>query len=156
MAIAAAVATSAPPRITCHTATDSDLARHAARDSYLRASLAVGERRGRVQYPQGTLGVLVGCLLCECVEDGQWQVVDKPLAPASVTAYQATPGDGVDRTVMLQNPAAASGQVAVLRGPGAPDPVAPEPQGRVIRLSSRDIEDVFDILSLGSRVTIQR
>lgn len=91
------------------------------------------------------------------VEDGQWQVVDKPVAPASVTAYQATPGDGVDRTVMLQNPGAASGQVAVLRGPGTPDPVsAPEPAGRVIRLSSRDIEDVFDILSVGSQVTIQR
>lgn len=90
------------------------------------------------------------------VEDGQWEVTDKPLAPASATAYQAAPTDGVDRTVVLQNAAAASGQVAVLRGPGASDPVAPEPQGRVIRLSSRDIEDVFDILSVGSTVTIRR
>ncbi|MCA9235783.1 MAG: LysM peptidoglycan-binding domain-containing protein [Planctomycetales bacterium] len=90
------------------------------------------------------------------VEDGQWEVVDKPLAPASATSYQAVANNGVDRTVMLQNPSAASGQVAVLRGPGAADPVAPEPSGRVIRLQSNDIVDVFDILSVGSRVTIRR
>ncbi|MBX3434732.1 MAG: LysM peptidoglycan-binding domain-containing protein [Pirellulales bacterium] len=91
------------------------------------------------------------------VEDGQWEVVDKPLAPASAAPnVPHPPADGVDRSVMLQNPTALSGQVAVLRGPGVPDAASPEPAGRVIRLDSPDIEDVFDILSVGSRITIRR
>jgi hypothetical protein len=56
----------------------------------------------------------------------------------------------------LANPSSASGQAAILRGPGATDALSAEPRGRVIRLKAADVSDVYDILSEGSRVTIRR
>jgi LysM repeat protein len=89
------------------------------------------------------------------IEEGQWKVDQKLLTPASPGLYSQTPA-GEDRSLLLANPASASGQAAILRGPGGGDALSAEPRGRVIRLKSGDVNDVYDILSEGSRVTIRR
>ncbi len=61
-----------------------------------------------------------------------------------------------DRSLLLASLTNPSGPPAVVRGPGAADPVTAEPKGRVIRLKGADVNDVYDILSEGSRVTIRR
>lgn len=86
------------------------------------------------------------------VEDGQWTVDQKPLAPTG--GFGA--GTDVQRSVVLANPSAPGGQVAVIRGPNSKDEVATGPLNRVIELKAGDIHDVFDILSVGSAVTIRR
>ena len=86
------------------------------------------------------------------VEDGQWLVDQKQIAPAG--GYDAAAS--VDRSLVLANPASGGGQVAVMRGMRAAADVAAGPGHRAIRLKSTDIGDVFDILSVGSRVTIRR
>jgi LysM repeat protein len=90
------------------------------------------------------------------IEEGQWKVDQKLLTPASPGVYSQSTPTGEDRSLLLSNPAGASGQAAILRGPGASDALSAEPRGRVIRLKSNDVNDVYDILSEGSRVTIRR
>lgn len=92
------------------------------------------------------------------VEEGQWKVDQKLLTPAVASLYGQTPGEAaVDRSIVLANPANPEAQAGVeIRGPSAADPVAGQSRSRVIRLQSTDINDVFDILSQGSRVTIRR
>lgn len=86
------------------------------------------------------------------VEAGQWVVNQKPLSPTG--GYGDA--DGVARSLVLANPAAGGGQIAVVRGAGSAGDIAAEPRHRMIRLKSGEIDDVFDILSVGSRVTIRR
>jgi LysM repeat protein len=90
------------------------------------------------------------------VEEGTWRVDQKNLTPSAGSLYSAAAGTGEDRSLLLANLANPTGQAAVVRGPGAPDPISPEPPGRVFRLKENDVTDIYDILSVGSRVTIQR
>jgi LysM repeat protein len=90
------------------------------------------------------------------VEEGSWRVDQKLLTPSAGSLYSATAGAGEDRSLLLANLANPTGQAAVVRGPGAADPISPEPPGRVFRLKGHDVTDIYDILSVGSRVTIQR
>ena len=90
------------------------------------------------------------------IEEGQWKVDQKALTPAGGGIYGQPSGSSEDRSLLLSNPASPNSQAAVLRGPGSSDPASPQPAGRVIRLKSNDVNDVFDILSVGSRVTIRR
>jgi LysM repeat protein len=90
------------------------------------------------------------------VEEGSWRVDQKLLTPSAGSLYSATAGAGEDRSLLLANLANPTGQAAVVRGPGASDPISPEPPGRVFRLKTGDVTDIYDILSVGSRVTIQR
>jgi LysM repeat protein len=90
------------------------------------------------------------------VEEGTWRVDQKLLTPSAGSLYSASAGAGEDRSLLLANLANPTGQAAVVRGPGASDPISPEPPGRVFRLKGNDVTDIYDILSVGSRVTIQR
>ena len=90
------------------------------------------------------------------IEEGQWKVDQKLLTPATASLYgQPAAGGGEDHSLVLANPSNPNVQAAVLRGQGG-DPLAAEPRGRVIRLKSEEVTDVYDILSVGSRITIRR
>jgi hypothetical protein len=89
------------------------------------------------------------------VEEGNWKVDQKLLTPGGGGVYAATSASE-DRSLLLANLADPASEAAVLRGPGNPDPIGGAPKGRVIRLKSGDVSDVYDILSVGSRVTIRR
>lgn len=90
------------------------------------------------------------------VEEGHWTVDQKLLTPGNSPLQATAPTTPTEqRTLMLTNPTGGSNQVVILRGEQSAPPAA-GPTGRVIRLKSSDVQDVFDILSLGSRVTIRR
>ena len=90
------------------------------------------------------------------VEDGNWLVDQKPVTPTG-GLYSASPGDsGESRSIVLSNPSAVGGQVAVLRSTSGSSQVASEPVARTIKLKQSDANDLYDILSVGSRVTIRR
>jgi hypothetical protein len=90
------------------------------------------------------------------IEEGQWNVDQKLLTPAGGSVYGQASGAAEDRSLLLANAANPTAPAAVVRGPGNSDPASPQPPGRVIRLKSSDVGDVYDILSVGSRVTIRR
>jgi LysM repeat protein len=90
------------------------------------------------------------------LEEGQWKVDQKLLTPAGGGLYGSAASQGEDRSLLLSNPAAPSGEAIVLRGPGNTDAASSAPAGRVIRLKSVDINDLYDILSEKSRVTVRR
>jgi LysM repeat protein len=91
------------------------------------------------------------------IEEGQWKVDQKLLTPAGGGLYEPAAGrPAEDRSLLLSNPASPTGQAIVLRGPGNTDPASAQPAGRVIRMKSGDVNDVFDILSEKSRVTVRR
>lgn len=91
------------------------------------------------------------------VEEGHWLVNQKLLTPASVSMDPASPTTPTDsRSIMLNSVNAESSQIVMIRGGGSGSSAATEPSGRVIRLKAPDVDDVYDILSLGSRVTIRR
>jgi hypothetical protein len=90
------------------------------------------------------------------IEEGQWKVDQKLLTPAVGGVYGPASGTTEDRSLLLANPANPTAQAAVLRGPGSSDPASPQPPGRVIKLKAGEVNDVYDILSVGSRVTIRR
>lgn len=91
------------------------------------------------------------------VEEGQWKVDQKLLTPSSANLYGQPPGASSEERSILLSSSSPNGAVAVLRGPGGGGAtLATDPVGRVLRLSSQDVGDVFDILSVGSRVTIRR
>jgi hypothetical protein len=90
------------------------------------------------------------------VEEGQWKVDQKLLTPGGGGLYAAASGPAEDRSLLLANLADPAGNAAVLRGPGNADPIGAAPRGRVIRLKAGDVNDIYDILSVGSRVTIRR
>jgi murein DD-endopeptidase MepM/ murein hydrolase activator NlpD len=89
------------------------------------------------------------------VEEGQWKVDQKLLTPAAPSLYQTAQATE-ERSLLLANPSGANGQPAILRGPGQSDPLSAQSRARVIRLKEADVNDVYDILSQGSRVTIRR
>lgn len=94
------------------------------------------------------------------VSEGQWVLEQKLVQPttqesgALSVSYATT---AVDRVLVLRNesPAAAGATISITAGPGAPSgPTAVAPSA--IRLSPRDVEEVADILSVGSPVVIRR
>jgi LysM repeat protein len=91
------------------------------------------------------------------VEEGSWSVNQKLLTPGSVGALNsATTAPSEERSILLTNTGGVTNQVAILRAAGPASATAAEPAGRVIQLKSADVQDMFDILSLGSQVTIRR
>lgn len=90
------------------------------------------------------------------VEEGHWEVNQKLLTPANVSlpgTGPTTPSE--ERSLMLSSASGDASQVAILRGATATNSLA-EPTGRVLRMNPTDAADVFDILSLGSKVVIRR
>ncbi len=90
------------------------------------------------------------------VEEGHWEVKQKLLSPADVSL----PGTGPttpteERSLMLSSSDGGVEKVAVLKGTTSRSPLA-EPAGRIMRLKPADAEDIFDILSKGSKVVIRR
>jgi hypothetical protein len=90
------------------------------------------------------------------VEEGQWKVEQKLLTPAGGGVYGQAASMAEDRSLLLANPADPAAKAALLRGPGNSDPASPQLAGRVLRLKANDVTDLYDILSVGSRVTIRR
>jgi hypothetical protein len=91
------------------------------------------------------------------IEEGQWKVDQKLLSPAGGGLYaEPAAASGEDRSLLLANLAAPTAPAVVVRGPGQNDPVAAAPAGRTVRLKGTDVNDVYDILSIGSRVTVRR
>jgi LysM repeat protein len=91
------------------------------------------------------------------VEEGSWSVNQKLLTPGSVGALNsATTAPSEERSILLTNTGGVTNQVAILRAAGPASAMAAEPAGRVIQLKPADVQDMFDILSLGSQVTIRR
>jgi hypothetical protein len=91
------------------------------------------------------------------VEEGSWSVNQKLLTPGSVGALNsATTTPTEERSILLTNTGGITNQVAILRAVGPASATAAEPVGRVIQLKPADVQDMFDILSLGSQVTIRR
>jgi hypothetical protein len=88
------------------------------------------------------------------VEEGEWKVDSKPLMPAGGGVYGLA--DAEDRSLLLANVANPTAQTAIVRGPGTADPATQAPANRVLRMKANDVGDVYDILSVGSRVTIRR
>ncbi|MEQ8837967.1 MAG: LysM peptidoglycan-binding domain-containing protein, partial [Lacipirellulaceae bacterium] len=67
------------------------------------------------------------------VEDGNWLVDQKPITPTG-GLYSASPGEsGESRSIVLSNPSAVGGQVAVLRAATGTSQVAGEPVSRTIK-----------------------
>jgi LysM repeat protein len=90
------------------------------------------------------------------IEEGSWKVDQKLLTPIVGGVYGQPAGATEDRGLLLTNPANPASQPAMLRGPGMADQVSAPPAARVIRFKATDVEDVYDILSVGSTITIRR
>jgi LysM repeat protein len=90
------------------------------------------------------------------IEEGQWKIDQKLLTPASGGIYGPPASASEDASLLLSNPAIPNGQAIVVRGPGNGDPALSQPAARVIRMKAGDVNDVFDILSEKSRVTVRR
>ncbi|GAG18190.1 unnamed protein product, partial [marine sediment metagenome] len=91
------------------------------------------------------------------VEEGHWAVNQKLITPGNVGligSSSTTPSD--QKSIMMTNSSGESSQIAILRSANESSPGATDPAGRVIRLKTSDVEDVYDILSLGSKVIIRR
>jgi len=89
------------------------------------------------------------------VEEGSWLVDQKLVTPAG-GLYGSANGATDSHSIVLSNPSTTGGQVAVIRGPSDQARVASEPVERTISLREGDATDLYDIISVGSRVTIQR
>ena len=89
------------------------------------------------------------------VTEGQW-TVDQKLGgarPVTAAAYTSTPA-AADRTIVLRsaaNPGGAPGGPILTIASGAAAPGA-----SALRVAPQDAEDLSDILSIGSRVTVRR
>jgi hypothetical protein len=90
------------------------------------------------------------------IEEGTWTVDQKLLTPIAGGVYGQPAGATEDRGLLLSNSANPAAQPALVRGPGQADPVSTPPAARVIRLKSNDVRDVYDILSVGSTITVRR
>jgi LysM repeat protein len=94
--------------------------------------------------------------------EGQWTLEQKLVNPAAdasgvVSASYNAPAAPVDRTLVLrsESPQASGATISITSGPAPPSgPTAVAPAA--IRLSPQDAEELADILSVGSRVTIRR
>ena len=90
------------------------------------------------------------------IEEGHWRVDQKLIAPGNVglnPAFAAAPPE--EESLVLINPTKPAGQVAVLCGEKSSVPTT-ESANSAIRIRSKGIEELFDILSVGSRVIIRR
>ena len=91
------------------------------------------------------------------VEEGHWSVNQKLVTPSNVNQAPTSPVTPTeDHSLILSNTGGETNQLVIIRGSNVAAGATAGPVGRVIRLSSADVEDVFDILSLGSEVTIRR
>lgn len=91
------------------------------------------------------------------VEEGHWSVNQKLLTPGDVGLAGVGARVPTDRrSLVLASAGGGASQLAILTGSRSASPVGVEPAGRVIRLKTKDVGDVFDILSLGSLVVIRR
>jgi LysM repeat protein len=90
------------------------------------------------------------------IEEGTWKVDQKLLTPVVGGVYGQPAGATEDRGLLITSTTAPTSQPAMLRGPGSADQVSAPPVSRVIRFKSTDVEDVYDILSVGSTITIRR
>jgi len=89
------------------------------------------------------------------VEEGHWTVNQKLLTPGNAGSMGSPAGGATEEpSLMLSRPDGSTNQLTILRGSNATTPA--EPAGRVLRLSPQEVGDVYDILSLGSRVVIRR
>ena len=88
------------------------------------------------------------------IEEGQWTVQQKPISPANI-GYGAVPGSATEERSLILTSNSGSSQLAIIRSSNVGSSLA-EPANRVIRLNPQDVEDVYDILSRGSSVTIRR
>jgi LysM repeat protein len=91
------------------------------------------------------------------VTDGEW-VVDQKLAGPPSTANPntiATTPIPADRTIILRNVNAPAGAPTLLIASG-PAPAATPAGPPSLRVSPQDAEELSDILSIGSRVTVRR
>lgn len=86
--------------------------------------------------------------------EGEWTVAQKQLEPATVAPTQPTAAAPVDRKLVLQSVDNANATV-VIASTMAPSVGATPPQG-TIRIAAEQSEDLYDILSVGSRVVIRR
>ncbi len=90
------------------------------------------------------------------IEEGYWSVNQKLLTPANAgTPSQAGISTGEERSILLTSTTTGVSQVTVLRGI-SPTPSGNDLAGRVIQLQARDVDDVYNILTLGSQVIIRR
>jgi LysM repeat protein len=92
--------------------------------------------------------------------EGQWSVEQKLSAPstsgtgATSSVYAVGPAT-VDHVLVLKTDSSPGGEISITSGPASPSaPVAAAPPA--FRLAPRDADEVADILSVGSRVTIKR
>lgn len=87
---------------------------------------------------------------------GDWAVEQKSELPAPASPYAAyepvAPSTAGYKTVVLRQPGASAGPTVALTAAEAPPATH---QGR-IAVALRDLDDLYDILSVGSRVTIRR
>jgi LysM repeat protein len=90
------------------------------------------------------------------IEEGSWKVDQKLLTPVAGGVYGQPAGATVDRGLLITSTTTPTSQPAMLRGPGSADQVSAPPVSRVIRFKATDVEDVYDILSVGSTITIRR
>jgi LysM repeat protein len=90
------------------------------------------------------------------IEEGSWQVDQKLLTPIVGGVYGQPAGATEDRGLLLTNATNPTVPPAMLRGPGMTDQMSAPPAARVIRFKATDVEDVYDILSVGSTITIRR
>lgn len=90
------------------------------------------------------------------VEEGQWTVNQKLLTPGSVSPMSSSSAVSDQKSIMMTSASGGASQIVILRGSNTSTPAATDPAGRVLQLKSKDVDDVYDILSLGSPVTIRR
>ncbi|MEX2169058.1 MAG: LysM peptidoglycan-binding domain-containing protein [Pirellulales bacterium] len=86
--------------------------------------------------------------------DGEWTVEQKQLDPAMATPVQPTASHAVDRKLVLRSADDATATI-VISTATAPTAATAVPQG-AIRIAPEHSEDLYDILSVGSRVVIRR
>lgn len=88
--------------------------------------------------------------------DSQWKVEQKLLEPSQsanpYAGYDPNLAPSYDRRIVLRDPSAATVEL-VAKTTAAP--AAPAYQGR-IAVASSDVEDLYDILSVGSEVVVRR
>lgn len=89
------------------------------------------------------------------VEQGHWTVNQKMLTPGDASLANPTAGDK-NKSIMLNSATGGSSQIVLIRGSKSMGPTTTDPAGRVIRMKDSDVDDVYDILTIGSRVTIRR
>ena len=89
------------------------------------------------------------------IEEGHWQVNQKLNTPANVSQIGSSPSVATEeQSLVLTNASSTSGQVVVVRGLELS--ATGSPASRDIRLNSGEVNDVYDIMSVGSRVIIRR